>query len=319
MKNAVAPKVSVLVITYNHEKYIRQALDSVVLQETDFDFEVIIADDQSQDSTLVIVQQYQAELPNLRILSTERHIGITRNYQRGFAACRGQYIAVLEGDDFWTSPTKLKSLTTFLHEHRECSFCFHRFLTHEEGSGRFTTQPFFEVTSDFALLTADQLIRGNFIGNFSTCMYRREVITKLDPDLFKMQVYDWMFNIVVAQEGMIGYIPKVMSVYRLHSSGTWSGKTIEEKSLETLNLIDVYNEYLNFKFDPEFQAHKDAILAHTTALVLPVDADLPSNDSRPRNLIAAFTPPILKILVKYCLPPILVHNLQQILWRFRKW
>jgi len=323
MSNTTAPKVSVLVVTYNHEKYIRKALDSVMMQETDFDIEVVIADDCSQDATLSIIQQYWREygdrLPNLRILPSEKNVGITRNYQRGFAACQGEYIAIIEGDDFWTSPTKLKSMTAFLHEHRECAFSFHRFLTHEEGSGRFTAQPFFEVASDFALLSAAQLIRENFVGNFSTCMYRREVLANLDQRLFEMKVYDWMLNIVVAQEGMIGYIPKVMSVYRLHSQGTWSGKTAEEKLLETLNLIDVYNKYLNFKFDVEFQEHKNAILDHTGSVSQMMGTSPLAGNKRPRNLIAAFTPPILKAVVKYCLPPILTHSLKQLLGRARKW
>src|SRR5467141_1026888 len=97
MSNTIKPKLSVLLVTYNHEGYIRQALDSVLMQETDFDFEIVVADDYSQDSTIAVIKEYQAKHPQLRILSSERNVGITRNYQRGFAACRGEYIAVLEG------------------------------------------------------------------------------------------------------------------------------------------------------------------------------------------------------------------------------
>ena len=103
LSKVLVPKVSVLVVTRNHEKYIRQALDSVVMQETDFDFEVVIADDFSDDLTLVIAEEYQRHFHSLQLLPSEKHLGITRNYQRGFAACVGEYIAVLEGDDYWTS------------------------------------------------------------------------------------------------------------------------------------------------------------------------------------------------------------------------
>jgi glycosyltransferase involved in cell wall biosynthesis len=261
MSNTVTPKLSVLLVTYNHEKYIRQALDGVMMQETDFDFEIVVADDYSQDSTLAIIEEYARDNLNLRVLPTERNAGITRNYQRGFAACRGEYVAVLEGDDFWISPTKLESSVAFLEQHPECAFCFHRFLMHDEASGRFSAHPPLEIGTAFALFTAAQLARDNFIGNFSACVYRRELIDRLDPSLFEMKVYDWMLNITVAQAGMIGYLPTIMSIYRAHPSGAWSGKTLAEHRPELFELIDAYDKYLDFKFESEFQVYKSAVLA----------------------------------------------------------
>ena len=263
MNSNLTPKASVLVVTHDHERFVRQALDSVLMQKTDFDFEIVVADDHSQDSTLAIVKEYQADNDNIRILTSERNVGITRNYQRGFGACRGEYIAVLEGDDFWISPTKLKSLVAFLQQHQECALCFHRFIRHDEASDRFTVYPTLETGADFVLLTASQLASGNFIANFSTCVYRREVIDRLDPSLFEMKVYDWMFNITVAQAGMIGYVPEIMSVYRAHSASIWSSRTDDEHKPELLELIDDYNKHLDYKFDKEFQACKFALLSGT--------------------------------------------------------
>ncbi len=264
MSNTTKPRVSVLLVTYNHEKYIRQALDGVMMQKTDFDFEVVVADDCSQDKTLAIIEEYAPDNLNLRVLPTERNLGITRNYQRGFAACRGEYVAVLEGDDFWISPTKLKSLVAFLDQHPECAFCFHRFLIHDETSSSFSAQPLLEIGSEFALFTAAQLASDNFIGNFSACVYRRELIDQLDPALFEMKVYDWMLNIMVAQAGMIGYLPMIMSIYRAHPAGAWSGKTLAEHRPELFELIDAYDKYLDFKFESEFQIYKSAVLAEVT-------------------------------------------------------
>jgi len=76
-----------------------------------------------------------------------------------------------------------------------------------------------------------------------------------------MKVYDWMFNIMVSRERMIGYLPAIMSVYRVHSAGVWSGKTPRGNLPELLELIEAYNKYLDFKFDAEFQAFKSAVLA----------------------------------------------------------
>src|SRR5215210_1594510 len=128
MRDASQPEVSVLVITYNHGRFVRQALDGVAMQQTTFDVEVVLADDYSQDSTLEILKEYEANNPHVRLLPSERRLGINLNYKRGFDACRGRYVAVLEGDDYWTSPRRLEILSAFLRQHPECSFCFNRII-----------------------------------------------------------------------------------------------------------------------------------------------------------------------------------------------
>lgn len=260
--NDTVPKLSVLLVTYNHEAFIRQAVDSVLMQQTDFEFEIIVADDHSTDATVAIIAEYQAEHQNIRILGSKQNVGITRNYQRGFAACRGEYVAILEGDDFWISPNKLSAMATFLDEHPQCSLCFHRLIRLEEESDQALSYPPINMTTS-SVLSAAQLATENFIGNFSTCVYRRKVVERLDPALFEMKVYDWMFNIAVAQHGLIGYVPEVMSVYRAHASSIWSAKQEAEHKLELFELIDEYNSYLGFKYDEEFQACKTAFIERT--------------------------------------------------------
>ena len=294
MSDTSTPKVSVLLVTYNHEKYIREAMDSLLMQETNFDFEIVAADDHSLDATRAIIDGYRTENHSIRVLPSEPNLGITRNYQRGFKACRGEYVAVLEGDDYWTSPTKLKTMVEFLETHRECAFCFHRFLRRVEDSTQSSVHPPFEITTEFALLTAAQLAKGNFVGNFSACVYRREVIERLDPSLFEMKVYDWMFNIAVAQEGMIGYVPVIMSVYRAHPSGVWSGKTLNEHKPELLELIDEYNKYLDFKFDAEFQFHKASLPGEVPRTM----GGRPSMSRRLWHRVKSFVPIVLKDMVK---------------------
>jgi glycosyltransferase involved in cell wall biosynthesis len=278
--NTAAPKLSVLLVTYNHENFIRQALDSVLMQRTDFDFEIVVADDYSQDSTLAIIGEYQANNQHIRILQSERNVGITRNYQRGLAACRGEYVAVLEGDDFWIAPIRLASMVAFLDQHQECAFCFHRFIRHDETSNGLVLHPQFEVETEFELLTASQLARENFVGNFSACVYRREVIDTLDPGLFEMKAYDWILNIAIAQGSMVGYLPTIMSVYRVHPAGAWSAKSLDEWRPELLELIDTYNKYLNFKFDAEFRAYKSALLA---------EVGVPSGNEKPKVSVLLVT------------------------------
>jgi glycosyltransferase involved in cell wall biosynthesis len=282
-------EVSVLLVTYNHAEYVRQALDSVIMQKTDFDVEIVVADDYSLDSTLEIIKEYQADYPNIRILPTEKRVGITLNYKRGFDACRGRYIAMLEGDDFWISPRKLELLVTFLEEHPECPFCFHRIIRLDEASDRAGVYPTFPDKSESRLFTASQLASRNFIENFSTCVYRREAIAKLEPGLWSLKLREWPFNIVVAQQGLVGYVPSIMSVYRGHPGGIWSQKTPEEQSASILELIEAYNKFLGFRFDAEFQSFKNFLLAES----------LPSPAYRRfGRRLKPFVPPILVSLAK---------------------
>jgi glycosyltransferase involved in cell wall biosynthesis len=294
------PKVSVLVVTYNHEKFIRQALDSVLMQKANFYFDVLIGDDYSQDGTLAIAQEYATGYPNVRILPTENHLGITRNYQRGFAACEGEYIAILEGDDYWTSPTKLSSISTYLDEHPECVFCFHRIIRHDEVTDQALALPPIVNGNKFQTFTARELARRNFIGGFSTCIYRREIVAKLDPGIWKLKVREWPFNIVMAQHGSIGYVPDIMSVYRAHRGGVWSLRSPAEHFRQLSEIIDSYGEFLNFKYDAEFRALKHDYVE----LTKPASAD----------------PALLRIgrRVKPFVPPILVNLLKTIFYRHRR-
>ena len=119
-------KVSVLVITYNHEKFIAQALDSVLMQETDFIYEIIVGEDCSSDQTRKIVLAYGEKYPDkVRLLLPEQNLGMMYNFITTYRACRGQYIAILEGDDYWTSDRKLQKQVDFLDSHQDCTACFH--------------------------------------------------------------------------------------------------------------------------------------------------------------------------------------------------
>lgn len=119
------PLISVMLITYNHEKYLHQCLDSVLSQQTDFDYEVVVGEDHSTDSTRQILDEYKRRYPDrIRLLYRERNYGRpTLNVYETAMACRGRYIATIEGDDFWTDERKLQKAADFLEEHPEYSGC----------------------------------------------------------------------------------------------------------------------------------------------------------------------------------------------------
>src|SRR5687768_16687744 len=111
-------KVSVAMITYNHEAFVAQAIESVLMQKTDFDFELVIGEDCSTDKTREIVNGYKSKYgERIRVLLPAKNLGINRNLKQTLLACQGRYIALLEGDDYWTSSLKLQKQVNFLDTH----------------------------------------------------------------------------------------------------------------------------------------------------------------------------------------------------------
>src|SRR5436190_14839819 len=119
------PKVSVLLMTYNHERFIGQAIESVLAQETDFPFELVIGEDCSTDGTRRICESFAASDPErVRLLPSPRNLGLLANYMRTWEACRGDFIATVDGDDFWLSPEKLATQVSALESNPRLSMCF---------------------------------------------------------------------------------------------------------------------------------------------------------------------------------------------------
>ena len=119
------PKVSILIISYNHEQYIAQTLDSVLMQKTDFPFEIVIGDDASPDKTRNICEDYAQKYPHIiRVLPTPQNLGVVPNYIRTLAACRGQYIAHLDGDDYWIDDEKLQKQVNRLDADPNLTICY---------------------------------------------------------------------------------------------------------------------------------------------------------------------------------------------------
>src|SRR4051794_3890726 len=119
-------KVSVCMITYNHERFIEQAVASALTQATSFEYEIVIGEDCSTDRTRNILIELQRANPDkIRLLLPEHNLGAQRNFVQTLDMCRGQYIAYLEGDDYWTSSAKLQQQVDFLDQHADFAICFH--------------------------------------------------------------------------------------------------------------------------------------------------------------------------------------------------
>lgn len=134
----MAPLVSVVTITYNHERYISNCIEGVLSQITNFPIEFIIAEDCSTDRTRIICEDYARIHPEMiRLITSENNLGYNANELRAMKSARGKYIAYCEGDDFWTDCMKLQKQVDFLESHPMYSICFHRCRHWDADSGKY--------------------------------------------------------------------------------------------------------------------------------------------------------------------------------------
>lgn len=206
-------------LAYNQVKFIAQAIESVLMQQVDFDYEIVIGEDFSTDGTRALVADYQQRYPDkFRALLHEKNLGARENGMQTLTACRGQYMAVLEGDDYWNDPLKLQKQVEFLEAHPECSMVFTAAKT-LHGNELRDWDPPPVISNTYSL---NDILERNFICT-PTVMYRNGIQDYL-PDWFqKMQIGDWPLHILHALHGEIGYLHEPTVVYRVHSNGAWGG------------------------------------------------------------------------------------------------
>ncbi len=241
-------KVSVLVMTYNHVDFIEQALKSVLMQRATFDYEIIVSEDCSVDGTREIVLEYQRRYPKqIRVLLSEENIRSNFIVTRGIQAAEGQYIALLDGDDYWTIPDKLQKQVEFLDSHPNCAICFHNVRVLDESNGK--SDQLWNSPSQKPIATFEDIWMGNFIATCST-MFRQGIIGEI-PGWYETMfpITDWPLHILNAEHGNIGYLDEVMGVYRFHGGGCYSTFPEKKKLTETMNFYKSMNEHLQFKYD----------------------------------------------------------------------
>lgn len=261
MKNQ--PKVSILVPVFNHAKFIGQMIQGALMQQTDFAFEIIIGDDASTDGTQAIIQQYASQFPQIKAFlhpqnlgpTTPRELGGKNNVAFLFEQCSGQYIALCEGDDYWTDALKLQKQVDFLDNHPEYSICHHQLeVIYEDNS---PAHPFNDPdqadTSDIS-----DLLRDNkwILGTAST-VFRNVFQSGLADWWWKSASGDLGIFIQAARHGKIKYLPETMGCYRKHSGGMTTIHTPK-------NLFFLQNRMEMFKaIDLAYQQEYTDILSKT--------------------------------------------------------
>lgn len=217
----MTPKVSICMITYNHGDFIAQAIESVVMQQTNFDCELVIGEDCSTDRTKEIVVRYQRKYSGkIKAILNKKNLGMNVNFAQTLKACGGQYVALLEGDDYWTSPLKLQKQVDFLDKHPDFAICFHNAKVLNQKTKKIT-QTFFSKNTK-GIWTLEDLLEENFMPTL-TCMFRNKLFREFPKWYYNAFPGDWPLHIFNAKHGKIAYLDEVMAVYRIHKDGATSG------------------------------------------------------------------------------------------------
>jgi len=240
------PVVSIICPTYNHEKFIEQCLESFFMQETTFPVEIIIHDDASTDRTTQIVRACHAKYPRLirTIVQKENRFQNGKDLSFLYKTARGEYIALCEGDDYWTEPHKLQKQVDFLDKHPDYSICGHRFM---HVCGDHPAASPFPSPVQRESGTLEDILRWNYLLT-CTIVYRAGLVTEI-PSRFKNLLHgDMPMWVLLAQRGRVGYINEIMAAYRLHSGGVWTGTSIETKIAELEKTIDAIHNHLENRY-----------------------------------------------------------------------
>ncbi len=215
-------KVSILTTAYNHAPYIAQALDSFLMQKTDFPFEIIVHDDASTDGTADIIRQYARKYPDQirAIFQTENQYSKGVDvYQFMTPYIRGKYLAECEGDDYWCDENKLQKQADWLDEHPQYCACVHN--TKKIDLKNKTERIWFPSNGDCDIPFEQILTGGSACFHSSSLMWRRSI--QIPKEFLEIRSFgDYVLAVCLAMQGKIRYFSKVMSVYRYFTPGSWS-------------------------------------------------------------------------------------------------
>lgn len=244
--------VSILCETYNHEEYIARTIESFLMQETNFKYEILIHDDASTDKTREIVRHYELRNPDLiDVIYQEKN-----QYSQGVDVAAlnekravGKYLAVCEGDDYWIDPEKLQIQVDHMEEHPDCSLCVHAGLHIENGR----EEKFRSAKTSRSFSVEEIIAGGGHLFDTASYLYRRDR-GNIRPDFYYKNPYvfsDYQLMIYFALIGEVYYIDRVMSAYRYDIPGSWTARNMKEiEKLEKhykevramLDEVDAYTE-----------------------------------------------------------------------------
>ncbi|MCI6409504.1 MAG: glycosyltransferase family 2 protein [Lachnospiraceae bacterium] len=269
------PKLSVILITYNHEKYIEKALDSVLSQVTDFPFEIVIGDDCSPDDTKNIIREYRDKYPDIiRIVHREKNTGRpTLNVYETTMKCRGDYLAYLEGDDYWTDSDKLQKQMDFLNEHPEYIACTHSHKMIDDNGNDITDPEILKISDMYKWsgeFTMDDFEKSGFWPGHYASVVSKNIYKNKKHDytiLYKSHdfVDDGQILLFLLMEGKIYRLDDEMSVWRYvkkAGGNSWTSRSMKrniqkEDILMSMELMKWLEKEYSLRDYAKIKAKKD--------------------------------------------------------------
>lgn len=253
--------VSVTMITYNHADFIKEAIEGVLMQECNFDFELIISNDNSPDNTNDIINEIIKNHPNaskIKYYNHQKNLGILPNFLYTFEVSAGEYIAICEGDDYWIDKHKLQKQVDFLRQNPTVVFTFHNAQRFVQNTGAFYPYIGLEQFKDKGIIPKQLLFkRGGGTYPTASAMFKKSILENLPNYFYSFGVGDTPLFLLAISKGDIGYQAGSMSVYRT-SDVNWSASnevfsTKMNNYTKKINAYDEYNAYTHKKFDNELQ------------------------------------------------------------------
>ena len=251
------PLVSISCITFNHGRYLREALDGFIMQETDFPIEILVHDDASTDDTIDIIREYTEKYPDIMVPMYEEH----NQYSQGisnisgvfnFPRARGRYIAMCEGDDFWTDPHKLAKQAAYMEAHPECSLCCHAAGIVSEDRA-FRTSDSIRPFERSGTIEAERIISKKENIATASLFFRTEYAKSLPKWYFDCSVGDIPLQLAMLMHGNVYYFDEIMSMYRMGREGSWGQSMENDKAREKWekHFKDMQKLYQAFDEDTE--------------------------------------------------------------------
>lgn len=249
-----APVVSVFMITYNHEKYIEKAIESVLSQKVNFSYTIVIADDASTDTTVEIIQNYSKRFPGkFDVFFRKENAGVNINALENYQRCTSEYIAILEGDDYWIDDNKLQKQFDFMEANNELALCYtnaYKFIDgkDEEREIMVTNKP-----SHYIFDLDYFMNEGRPLMPTLTLFIRNAAVPKPFPKwLYNTFNLDWALNVLFMQNGKAGYIDELTATYRRHVGGIIISTPLPYVVHNGIQLAKNLDKHFNFKYHHVF-------------------------------------------------------------------
>ena len=260
MSGEKSPLVTVKIITYNHASSICRCIESALMQRTTFPFEIVIGEDCSTDGTRAIVRKYAQRFPRIiKVVTSDANVGLLANSDRANTACRGEYIAKCDGDDYWIDPLKLQKQFEAAKEYGAV-MAVHASINLQYEGERLKNASLDQFQSETGLLKVEDIILRSSDFHSSSFFGKSEIFIK-KPDWYYQAIsggdLDVAFKLFVAGSGKIVYLNEIMSAYQSGQRGSWMANTMEKIAGDEQRLLNYQKANLEMykKFDV-FSGHR---------------------------------------------------------------